>query len=105
MTFEDLKKLPLLQTRGIAATITDDKTMNYVMSCLARFFTGDYGLIDPEDTDANNLDLESGYGHVLARYDQFGTLEGDFYIESHFDRDNLNDVNYSQTMIMYPHER
>lgn len=106
MTLKDLIKLPLLQTATIAHICEkDEKTTIYILECLRRFYAGDYGEICEEDTAANNSDLKEGYGHVLARYKQAESLKGDIYIESHFDRDNLNDINYSQTVIMYPEER
>ena len=105
MTFEDLKKIPLLQTRTIAEACKDPETYNYIIDCLNRYFKGDYGLIRSEDTQYNNDDLKSGYGHTLARYEGKYKLSGDIYIESHFDKDHLNDIEYTQTMIMYPNER
>lgn len=105
MTLEDLKKVRLLQTKTIAKACEDPKTLQYIMKCLDRFFSGDYGEICEEDTQANNRDLEEGYGHVLARYKKAEKLTGDIYIESHFDKDNLEDINFTNTLIMYPEER
>ena len=106
MTLKDLMKLPLLQTATIADICArDEKTTIYILECLKRFYSGDYGEICEEDTAANNSDLEAGFGHVLARYKKAEGLKGDIYIESHFDRDNLENVDYSQTVIMYPNER
>jgi hypothetical protein len=106
MTLEDLKQMPLLQTRTIAeACKKDERTHKYIVECLQRFYAGDYGEICAEDTGYNNDDLASGYGHVLARYKGKFALEGDFYIEAHFDADHLQDVDYTQIMIMYPRER
>ena len=105
MTFEELKKIPLLQTRTIAEACQDPETQMYIISCLACFFSGDYGLICEEDKQYNNDDLQSGYGHILARYEGKYNLKGDIYIESHFDKDNLNNIDFSNTLIMYPDER
>lgn len=105
MTLEDLKKVPMLQTRTIAEACKDPETHMYILSCLSRFFTGDYGLICEEDTEYNNEDLKSGYGHILARYEGKYSLLGDIYIETHFDKDHLTDIEYTNTMIMYPEER
>ena len=77
----------------------------YIIECLNRFWAGDYGLIDAEDTAANNADLAAGDGHILARYEGKHKLEGDFYIEAHFYAPMLNDIDYTNTVIMYPHER
>ena len=106
MTLEELRKLPLLQTATIADICArDEKTTIYILECLNRFYSGDYGEICEEDTAANNSDLKAGFGHVLARYKKAEGLKGDIYIESHFDRDNLENIDYSQTVIMYPEER
>jgi len=105
MTLEDLKKLPLLHTRAIAAAAADEETFYYLLECLNAFYSGNYGEICEEDTAYNNEDLAEGAGHVLARYKAKGKLTGDIYIEAHFDKDHLNDINYSQTLIMYPSER
>lgn len=94
-----------MQTRTIAEALEDAKTLDYILSCLARFYAGDYGEVPEEDTAANNDDLESGYGHILARYKQTEKLTGDIYIESHFDKDNLQNIDYTNTLIMYPFER
>lgn len=105
MTFEDLRGFPVLMTKGIAAACEDGKTKEYIIDCLARFYSGDYGLIGAEDAEYNNADLKEGYGHILARYEPKNALESDIYIESHFDADNLNDIDFTQTMIMYSNER
>ena len=105
MTFEDLNKIPCLQSRSIAEACKDPLTGNYVIDCLYRFYKGDYGEICADDTAANNAELLSGYGHILARYKQAFKLSGDIYIEAHFDKDHLTDINYTQILIMYPEER
>lgn len=104
MTLEDLKQLPLLQTATIAEAVKDEATLFYVISCVNRFYSGDYGEVCKEDIDSNNYDLSTGYGHVLARYKASGRLERDIYIESHFDKD-LTGTEYNNTLIMYPEER
>lgn len=76
MTLEDLKKQDLLQTRSIAEACKDSpETLEYIISCLARFFSGDYGEIGEEDTAYNNQDLQEGEGHILARYKARHALE------------------------------
>ena len=106
MKLEDLKQFPLLQTATIAHTIGEDAlTLEYIIECLHRFFSGDYGTMNAEDTAANNEDLSAGYGHILARYKQKHKLTDDIYIEAHFDKDNLNDIDYTNILIMYPDER
>ena len=105
MTLADLKQFKTLQTRTIATACQDQQTFLYVVDCLNRFYAGDYGEICQEDTDYNNADLANGYGHILARYKGKFKLQGDFYIEAHFDKDHLQDIDYTQIMIMYPDER
>ena len=105
MTLDDIKKLPTLQTRAIAHAAEDPETHNYIVDCLKRFLSGDYGEMCAEDVTANNDDLAAGEGHILARYKQAYNLTGDFYIEAHFYEPMLNDIEYSQTMIMYPEDR
>jgi len=105
MKLEDLKLMPCLQTRSISFAGEDAETHNYIVDCLHRFYSGDYGEVCEEDTQANNADLQSGYGHILAKYKQAYKLTGDIYIEAHFDKDNLKDIDYTQIMVMYPDER
>lgn len=105
MTLADIRKLPLLQTRTIAEACKDSATLEYVISCVDRFYNGDYGDICQEDTEYNNADLEAGDGHILARYGGGFALAGDIYIEAHFYEPMLEDINYSHVMIMYPDER
>lgn len=105
MTLEDLRKLDVFQTRTIAAACEDNpETHNYIVSCLERFYSGDYGEIDAEDTAYNNQDLEAGEGHVLARYKEKYNLDGDFYIEAHFSA-TVAGIDANNVMIMYPMER
>ena len=105
MTLNDLKKIPVLQTRSIAHAAEDPETHDYIVDCLQRFYKGDYGEICEDDTQANNEDLKSGYGHILAAYPAAFKLEGRIYIEAHFDKDNLTDIDYTNLVIMYPDER
>lgn len=105
MTLEELKKIPLLQTRSIAeACKGSEETFGYIVDCLNRFWAGDYGEVPQEDTDANNADLRAGCGHILARYKARHELEGDIYIEAHIDTE-LEGIDYNNTMIMYCSER
>lgn len=105
MNFEELKQIPLLQTSSIAEACQDAETLKYILACLARYYAGDFGEVCEEDTLANLEELAEGYGHVLARYKQAKTLNDEIYIESHFDKDNLTDINYTNTLIMYTFER
>ena len=105
MTLEDIKQLPILQTRGIAEAVNKEpKTHAYIVECLNRFYSGDYGEIGQEDTDANNLDLQEGEGHILARYKERLALEGDIYIEAHFS-ESMPGIDGNNIMIMHCIER
>lgn len=107
MTLDDLKKIKVFQTRTIAeACKRDIQTLAYVSDCLNRFYKGDYGEICAEDTEANNTELDEGFGHVLARYKARHALESDIYIETHFSADmDISELDYNNTMIMYCNER
>lgn len=107
MTLEDLKKIKVFQTRTIAeACKRSPETHLYIIECLQRFYKGDYGEICAEDTAANNMELDEGFGHVLARYKARHSLESDIYIETHFSADmDISELDYNNTMIMYCSER
>lgn len=105
MKLDDLRELPLLQTRSIAnAYAGDPETFRYIAECLGRFYKGDYGEAPEEDTEANNLDLAGGEGHVLARYEGKYMLDSDIYIEAYFS-DSTPGIDANHVMIMYCSER
>lgn len=104
MTLQDVKKLPLMQTRSIAEACKDKSTLAYIYTCLDRFYSGDYGEVPAEDTEYNNQDLQAGEGHILARYVQNYCLRDDIYIEAHFSQE-VPGVDANNTLIMYPSER
>lgn len=63
MTLKDIRQQELLQTSSIfEACKGSPDTYKYIMECITRFFKGDYGEIDEEDTAANNQDLQEGEG-------------------------------------------
>lgn len=106
MTLEQLQSIPILQTASISeAAKRDPATHAYIVECLQRFFAGDYGEVPAEDVDANNADLEQGDGHILARYKKAFRLDTDIYIEAHFYYEALDDIDYTNIVIMYPFER
>lgn len=100
MTLEDVKKLDLLQTRGIAADTKDEQTHAYIVSCLQAFYSGNYGAIPAEDTDANNAELEAGEGRIVARYKAKYSLEDDIYIIACFSQE-IPGIDANHVMIMY----
>ena len=104
MTLSDLQKLPFYMTSSINTAMKDPETHAYIMMCLFRYYSGDYGEVPPEDTQMNNADLRAGEGHVLARYEAKHKLTSDIYIESHFTpRYKGND--YNNTVVCYCSER
>ena len=105
MTLEDLRKIPLYQSRAIAgASVDSPETIRYIIDCVNRFYRGDYGEVGQEDTDANNADLRAGEGHILARYEGKYNLSHDIYIESHFSKE-ISGIDANSTLIMYCFER
>ena len=105
MKLNDLRNLPLLQTRSIAdAYAGDTETFRYIAECLGRFYKGDYGEVPEENTEANNNDLRVGEGHVLARYEEKYMLDNDIYIEAYFS-DSTPGIDANHVMIMYCSER
>lgn len=105
MTLEDIKSIPVYQTRGIAHAIEQTPDLlYYVGECVNRMYKGDYGLIDKEDTDANNQKLEFGVGRILARYKAIDGMTDDIYIICYFDKNNRGNVDFENTTIMYCNE-
>lgn len=105
MTLNDLRELPLLQTRSISKAYgRNPDTFGYIVECLGRFYKGDYGEVPQEDVEANNYDLRAGEGHVLARYEAKFGLDNDIYIEAHFS-DSIPGIDANHIMIMYCLER
>ena len=101
MTLNDLKALQVFQTRTISETAKDPDTLAYILRCLNEFYTGNYGEVPPEDTEANNNDLENGDGHILARYKAAGKLAEDIYINAEIYADEPDNLDANNIMIMY----
>lgn len=102
MTLADIKKLPLHITATVNEATEDESTHFYVADCLLnRFFKGDYGEIDQEDTDANNDELADGEGKILARYKAKHKLEGDIYICARFSKSMPESLDANHILIMY----
>lgn len=104
MTLSDVRLLPVLQTRGINADASRDKsgqTHNYIVDCLMRLYAGDYGEIPEEDTAANNDELQAGEGRILARYKAAHDLTEDIYIIAAFSQSMPDIIDANHTMIMY----
>lgn len=104
MKLEDLQALPLFQTRSIAAAARDPRTLDYILECLGRYYSGDFGEVPADDTAANLADLEAGGGHVLARYNAAGELTDDIYINAVIDDTAPDVVDANNIMVMYCNE-
>ncbi len=104
MTPEDLKNLKFTQTRSVAGAAIGSDTYNYICYCMDRLFQGDYGdSISEEDRKANDQELMSGNGHILARYPKRYMLEEDIYISVNFS-ESSNDPDNNQLLVMYVSE-
>ena len=99
MKLSDLTANPIYQTRGIAAD-TDPPTAEYLKQCLDLFFTGNYGEIPPEDTEANDQELAAGEGRIIARYKKAHNLQGDIYIIAYFSQ-STEGIDANNTTILY----
>ena len=93
MTLKDIIKNPVYLVGPIQSAGPVQR--EYIARCLDRFFAGDYGEIPPEDTAANNSDLEAGVGRIIAGYEPAEDMPEDFYIMAYFDQDQPGiDSNY-----------
>lgn len=104
MTLDNIKKLPVYQTRSIATAAEDPDTMKYIFNCLAKLYAGNYGEIPAEDTDANNKELKAGAGRIVARYKAAANLESDIYIISEFCAEDPDNQEANHTTILYCNE-
>lgn len=104
MTPKELKKLNFTQTRSVAGASIGNDTYNYICDCMDRLFRGDYGdCISEEDRKANDRELMSGEGHILARYPKRYKLEDDIYISVYFS-ESSNDPDNNKLLVMYVSE-
>lgn len=102
MTLEQIRKSPTVATASIAAAMEhSDSIFSYISSCFQRFYSGDYGEMGAEDTNANNAELAAGEGRIVARYKAQQGLEEDIYIISVFSAENPGNKDYNNTCVMY----
>lgn len=104
MTLEQIKSIPLHQTRGVYWDSKDDlQTKAYLMECVHRLWGGDFGTVPEEDTQSNLEELEAGEGRIVARYNKACKLEDDIYIICYFSA-TMDGLDYNNTTIMYVNE-
>lgn len=105
MTLKDLTRIPVYQTRGLAADAEREPAIAlYASACLQRMYRGDYGTLCQEDIDANNAALASGEGRLVCRYPALPGMEDDIYIICYFAESYKNNLDYENCMIMYCNE-
>lgn len=105
MTLEQIKKLAVCQTSGVAADIQDNPAaLKYVIQCLQRLYGGDYGEVPAGDTDANNAELAAGEGRIVARYKAAYSLREDIYIIAVFSESMAGNIDANNIMILYVSE-
>lgn len=98
-----LSKHRIVATRATGKAIEDPATAVYIYGCLDACFSGDYGLMPPEDVDSNDLELASGEGRIVARYEQREQLREDVYIIAYFSEAEPDEDN-NFTEILYVSE-
>lgn len=98
-----LTKHRIVATRATGKAIEDPATAVYIYGCLDACFSGDYGMMEPEAIDSNDLELASGEGRIMARYEQREQLREDVYIIAYFSEAEPDEDN-NFTEILYVSE-
>lgn len=101
MKSDYLKELIVFYTEAIGQADDDPETHEYILSCLDRFYAGDYGEILADDAEANKAKLCDDRGRILARYKAAGKLANDIYIIARFCLADPKDLDNNQIMIFY----
>ena len=84
----------LLMTRGVNNLVAEDEAFaKFVMNSLTRHRSGDWGNLNDEDKQENELSLKEGY-RLLSAYESEGLLK--IWIITEADR--------SATTILFPDE-
>lgn len=73
----------------------------YIIECLVRFYGHDYGEIPPEDVEANEAELKTGEGRIVARYKAANGLTEDIFIIAYFSDSHAGEVDYNYTTVLY----
>lgn len=86
-----------VMTMGIANMIDQDTAFaRHVSDSLERYAKCDWGDLDPEDAEMNDLALKNGNDHILAAYEYPGDPEYKIWIITEWD--------HSATTILFPSE-
>ena len=101
MTLADIRELPIFKSQAVALADQDKDTHNYLVDCMTAMFSGDYGMVPPEDTDANNKELADGEGRILAQYGRKYTLAEDIFIVALFSEKEADRLGDNRIMILY----
>ena len=104
MLIRDLSELELYTSREITQVNEDKETHPYLVECLRRFYTGDFGALEEDDIRANLTELREGEGHVLARYEKKHNLRNDIYVEAIFSESRPGG-DFNKCLVMYVDER
>lgn len=105
MKLEELKEIPIYQTRAIAESTRDsEETILYLSKCVNRLYSGDFGKMSQEDSEANMEELERGEGRIVARYEKTGALENDVYIIVYFSEAMRGNLDFNNGTILYVNE-
>jgi hypothetical protein len=86
----------LLMTPAVRDRVADDAQFaEFFLSCLRRHFSGDWGDLEPEDKNENDLSVKAGF-RILSAYVIPGSQEDKIWVITEADR--------SATTVLFPEE-
>ena len=87
----------MVMTNGVAAKLDADHTFrDHVIRSLARYAARDWGDLDPDDAEMNELALKNNDDRILAAYTHPAGADYKIWILTEWDR--------SATTILFPDE-
>ncbi len=87
----------LCATRSVLQIMDENSVFyNFVMKCLARYFSGDWGDLTAEDIESNNQAFNTNDTRIMGSYDCPINEDWKIWIITEYDR--------SVTTILFPHE-
>lgn len=102
MTLNDImNRNPLYIAGGATAAAEIPAARDYILQCVRRFYSGDYGAIPPEDIAENNAELAAGEGRILARYEAGQGLKENIFVIAYFSERHPESDDYNYTSICY----